>query len=557
MTILSDVGTVGYNGYVFDGASHITIKCEPVYDDAQRTVIYHRYVVDVQTVVASAVGTDLTLLGIRSLLSKAGQILIVENKGFSSLTVNATGGVQDVAFGPKPKIVAWEPIGSLNAAQVTWQCETCIPYCLGPAEVQGLLAFNYAADYSIDHRLMTTRTIAGYLEIAMTRAAPTSGIVPDTADAYRYLVNPTVPERFQRTAQNYHLSLDKRRLEFSLVDTEIPSRNPWPRGVVKVDARHRVNWTRRGGAAAKLRNVLSVDVELAPDQPALNAWAIFEAIAKKRLDIARGEYSEGVLIEDLTAEEDLFGRGASFGIAYTIMAPLKSLLTASGLWAPVTDSTWSQYHASVDNTSGVRGYANLRHSAATDVIIDVCLGAQFPTLANTEGLPAVQQGTSTQKKLQNQTPQPEQSWLQYEAEVAIDRERPVVRQSILQAPDAADQDFNPQDTHDLTYPQPGGTSDILQQGGRGRYTARLTGFAKRAGYPIPKPAVTTVGVASATETGGRFKCKIVGNALGVPIYGAAWDIEYALSNSPAIVQPMANIKQGVAADGTTQQPSEA
>lgn len=551
--ILADVGTVGYNGYVFDGASHVKIKCEPVYDDAGRTVIYHRYLIDVDTVIADAATTEIELLNIRGKLSKAGQILIVEAKGFGSLSVNGTTGIRDVAFGPKPKILSWEPIGSLRAAQVTWQCETCIPYCVLPVVTTGLLAYVYEVSYSLDQRLMTTRTISGYLEIAITRTSPTSGAVPDSADNYRHLVRPEVPERFQRTSQSFQLSADKRRLNFTVVDTEIPSRNPWPRGVTRVDAKHRVMWSRRGGGAARQRNVLSVDVDLAPDQPALNAWAIFEDIAKKRIDIAKGQYSKGVLIEDLSVEEDIFGRGASFGMAYTVMAPLKSLLTASGLWTAVMDTTWDQYKASVATVSRERGYANLSHPETTDVIIDVCLGVQRSQTQDTQGVRPAEQDTSTQTKLTNETPDAEQSWLDYKAEVTVDKERPTVRQAILQAPDTEEQQYNPQSTAGLQYQAAGGVSDIIQQSGRSRYSARLTGYARRAGYPIPKPAIATVGTATATESGGRFVCEIVGNALGVPIYLAAWDIVYALTNSPGAVEPMANIQQGVQADGTTQQ----
>jgi len=35
-------------------------------------------------------------------------------------------------------------------------------------------------------------------------------------------------------------------------------------GVVKVDARHRVAWSRRGGKMNDLRNIITVDIEMAP-----------------------------------------------------------------------------------------------------------------------------------------------------------------------------------------------------------------------------------------------------------------------------------------------------
>jgi len=141
-------------------------------DDANRTVVYHRYTVNVKGVIADPSGTETEMTaGVRALLTKQGQTLVVWNKG-CDLYVNSSspyGFINDVCFGPKPRIISWTPIGASRAAEIEWECEACIAYCLAPKYYSGVMAFNYTVTYSLDYRGLTTRNIAGYFEIAMTR----------------------------------------------------------------------------------------------------------------------------------------------------------------------------------------------------------------------------------------------------------------------------------------------------------------------------------------------------------------------------------------------------
>jgi hypothetical protein len=554
--ILADAGTVSYNGYQFDGASQVTIRCEPVYDDAQRTVVYHRYRINVKSVVANAAGTGLDLALIRALLTKAGQALIVHNKGFYDLYANASspdGYINDVAFGPKPRIVSWTPIGAAYACEVEWECEACIAYCGLPKYYDGILAFNYDLSYSLDHRGLTVRTIAGYYEIAMTRLLYA---VPNTADAYRSVVSPAIPSRFQRTSQSYKLSLDKRRMDFSIVDTELPSNNPYPNGVVKIDARHRVGWSRRGGQAATLRNTITVDIEMAPDQPMLNAYAAFAEIVKKRIDIAKAAYSNGVIIDELSAEENLFDRTCSFSVGYRILSSLQQLLADTGLWTPLGLTTWGAWAYSLENITDQRGYANLRHLAANDAIVDPC-GSVFTIPWDAAATEKAQEAPKPKTLLKNETPAPSNSWLDFKSQVYVYRDRAVVRQAILQPPETEDSTYDPYDTGGTFYTAAGGggQNDIIQRSGQSRYTAILTGRARRAGHKVPRPSLTTIGSATTKERDNHFVQDIDGNWLGVPVYRAEWYIVYDLDKAPDAVLPQADVQEGVQSDGATDQPT--
>jgi hypothetical protein len=551
--ILADVGVVEYNGYTFDGASNVTIRCEPVYDDAGRTVVYHKYVVNVKSLVAEVAGTDLTLAGIRALLTKAGYGLRVYNKGYGNLIVNAAwdaASVNDVAFGPKPRILSWTPIGSIYACEIEWECEACVAYCYLPQTHSGILAFNYGITYALDYRGLTTRTIAGYYEIAMSR---NGYAIPDTADNYRTLVSPAIPERFQRTTQSYALSLDKRRCDFNVTDQELPSNNPWPAGVVKAEGRHRVNWTRSGGNANRLFNQIGLDVEMGADQPMLNAYAAFAAIVKQRLNIVLATDNYGVMIDTLSVEESLFDRQCSFSCSYRLTRSLKQILTDTGLWQPLGLNTWGAWSAAIQGLTDQRGYANMQHLAANDAIVDPC-GATFTIPWDAVAVEKPQQAVFGRLLLANDTPAPENSWLEYDAHVFVLRDRATVRHAIMQPPDEEDAAYNPQDAAGLKYPVRGGTDDILQRSGKSRHTAVFQGHAKRAGHPIPRPSLTQVGDVAAQQAlrSDDFIQRIQDNWLGVPIYVAKWNIVYNLAGEPGAIDPPANLAKGVQSDGTAE-----
>ena len=552
--IFTNLAQIEYNGYQWDGASHMTIRCEPVYDDAERVVVCHHYTVRVVGVVAGDGGTtDQEMQQIRAQLTKPGRRMAIRGAGFYDLVVNQAG-VTDCRFGPKPRVINWTPIGSAQAAEVEWECETWIVFCADALDPTEPIAFNYGVNYALDLRGLTTRTISGYIEIAMNRTDPDAQTIPHTVDEWRERVRQDIPDHFQRTSQNFQISPDKRRLDFSIVDTELPNNNPYPRGVAKVSGHHRVGWTRRGGGAGRLRNNISVEIELAPNQPMLNAYAAFAAIIRTRIDIARAAYRMGVMVEDIQVQEDLFGRDCNFSCSYTVCAPLQRLLADLGLWTPLAHNTWGEWAASIAETTDERGWANMRLQPTQDVLVDPC-GSVFTMPWNVVPAPRPIALALPSNVLRNETPPPEESWLEYDAHVYVYRDRALVRQSIMQRPENEDPDFNPQDTGGLVIPPAGGQPDILQRGGKSRYTASLVGHAKRAGHKIPKPALRQVGGADTVEIDAKFFQKITGNWLGVPIYQATWVILYSLASEPGDVPPQANIEQGVQADGTAVQPT--
>lgn len=521
--------TLTYKGYQFPEQSHIVVSTEFVYDDAERTVTHHRYTITIDAIIAqdpqySSLGAH--ALSIRQLLSKPGGHLTLDH-GFGPLDVNgSTSDVQDVNFGPKPRILDWNPIGHTNAAEMRWQCEVCVPVCDGTSSprYRGLAALNYSISYAINVKGFSTRTVTGYLKIAMTRSGRN---IPDTADRYRDLVKVTKPDNFRREQQDWKLSDDKLRADFTVVDRQVESRNAYPPGVINIRGNHRAGWARR--RRAYLPNTISVEIELAHDQPTSRAWDIFIAIINDRLSYNHYD-NKPVFLEELDVNEDLFGTTVSFSINYRIAADIKELFNVTGIFRPLSFH-WYQWASSIAGVTGNRGVANLAHSPAEDRITDLC----------DNGAPTTQQPLDTGRlpplgifpRLENKRPAPEYSWLRFEASLTEETHYLTVFQTTLGSVTVARPAFSPGDPDPKlnTIDMPGVETTIAEAPPDMRW--RWTGVAERVGYPVAIPDKLKIGDVTLERVGTRRVAnRHLGTHFGVPLYGAAWDLQYRVTTRP-------------------------
>lgn len=550
MAGIAAVGTLSYNGYSFGGASTVTVRVEFVKDDAERTVIYHKHVITVRAIIAENAATDVTLLSIRAALSKQGQELKFINRGFGTdLWINRAGGggLRDVKWGPIPEELSWTSEGSARAGEIVWQVTTCIPVCdtNGTHATTGLLAFNYDCSFDISAKGFTTRRITGYLEIAQTR---NNRAVPDCADNYRHLIKPTPPAGFTRE-QSYPVSADKSRLDFTITDTEIESKNPWPAGVVEIKAKHTVNWRRSGKSAMSLRSTLHADIELAKGRPWSEAWMIFGNLITQRINasIAAGR---PVLLDDIQVEEDIFGFGSSFTVSYrTIEQPLANdtiqmpNVLSTGIWKPV-GTNWNLWRTSMANIQGIRGHAKLALLPGNDAIVDIC-GGQATMLNSPQS--SQPPPPDTQKPwFKNKVPPPDKSYLQYDLAIIAESDRGNVVQRTMQEPDQSLFNDNADKTTNQ-YGAEGGTNDVLQKSGRASWRVSLLLNALRAGHQIPRPLLQQAGAQPATEMDSQFMQKQEANWFGVPIFRSVGYVTYTLPNAPGTLPVPGNPEQGLSA----------
>lgn len=535
---------VAYNGHEFSGAARISVNTEFVYDDAGRTVIYHKNTITIVDVIASDDQFTMTALAssAREKLSKPGGHLSLRGIGLGAGFISGSGSSSsDVKWGPQPKILRWTPLGAGNAIEIEWQCEYCMAICGGPVDHPAgqVLALNYSINYSLDQHGDTTRTITGYLQIAQTRVG---NRVLYTADQHRDKIAPQAPEGFLRVSRDFSLSADKCRLDFSIVDRQIPSDNPWPDGVTEITCRQRTRWDRKSGT--RYISSLEMSVRGARGIPKNRLWAHFTTLLRQRILAGRAELRYA-LIGTLTVEEEIFGRGCAFMATWQYTSSIKNFIQDSGLFRQIGTS-WDKWRTSLEEVQfNQRGTAGLRHISTSDAIVDICNDSnQF--LSDWENLdyqgnnrPSIEDGAI------QEAPPAEYSWLKYEMSTTVHRDRPVARLSYMQEPDAEPTTPSMRQSAAPDWGAPGGEDDELQQSGRSKYFIVLQGEAQRAGHKIPRPKLEQVGDQTPVEVKSTFTQRVVANALGVPIYAAAWSIVYALPNSPGTVHPEDNLKEGI------------
>ena len=538
---LPAVGTLSYNGYTFDGTAQIKVAAHKVRDEAERTVIGVRYEITVSAIIAgTGSGTsDVNMAAVHAALSQDGQQLVFANKGFgASVSVNGPSGFRDIAWGPKTEVLYWAPIGSSQACQIVWVVTTTIPEC-SFANTSGIMAMNYEIDYQIDQHGDTTRTISGYLQIAVTRTIVKT--IPDVADRYRTAISPQAPLGYERT-QQWKTSKDKGRLDFTIVDAQIPSPNPYPANVTAISGTHSAGWSRANRQGGKQRNVLEMRVRPQRGISGIQAWLIFHTLLMQRRQAAVYAGRQ-VMFDELSVQEDLFGFPCAFRAGWHVIGSVDNIITDNGLWKPI-GTDWQLWAASLTGTQlNIRGSSGLILQPNNDAIVDLC--GYSGTSQNDGGQIIQQPEPPAAVPLKNEYPTPAKSWLYYRAQLIPITSTPLVRHSVLQAPptDSAPSDPNATGGFSLPYSS-SATSDIIQKRGKDRIWVRFVGQARRAGFKIPRPKLVSIGGAAATEKHGIFSMRKVGDYLGVPVYAAQWDITYVLNNAPqGEIAPPDNVEE--------------
>lgn len=556
---------VSYNGYTFPDRSNFSVREEYVYDDSRRTVAYTRFLIRVESIVVADyvpsngnydapelyAGSQMQVL--RQRLSKVGCELKIEHDGFGPrphITVGADGTnpIRDVNFGPKPRMLAWNPVGHTTCAEVVWECEFCIPVsdgASGAPNFEGLSSYNYAISYDIDHRGYTTRRIHGTIEIAMARDGRR---IPDSIDQYRDLVTVAKPSNFQRSV-HWNVSMDKRRADFVIVDSEIASNNVWPNGVVDIRAHHRATWDQTHGN--RLGNAIFASIELSATESRFRAWEIFRAIVKSRIDYA-GDVN--TFLEALVVSEELFENRITFEIHYrTVLPNVGSFFTVSGMLQPIENfyngeaRTWGAWSQSVrhlqpfqDNGTD-RGLAQLEHRFDEERIID--LGD--PSLAPVSAEPATR-GNPLPTPVGvfcNPLPEPEDSWLRFKSILKIISGNKTATSISLGPDDLQYNDLDLFNTEATLDRQRESELKTIIESYADVTAIEWEGAAERYGYRIPMPGILRLDGQTLRPSGrSNFEQEYLGTYFCQPLYRAYWKRRYVVQKKPDRLRPEGNDK---------------
>lgn len=557
---LSAAGTIVYNGYPFDGAYHASLNGRHVYDASGRVVMYTTWTLDVMAVIADdTLTTDVEMADIHRRLSHSGQELQIVNKGFGR-PVRVGGAFKaDVLFGPKPEVISWKPIGTTLAAEVHWQCTYHVKHCGEEiAAVRGVLAINYTIDLDYDSDGNTVRTIAGHILFVNGRIGRT---LAENPEAFLGAIRATVPLGFTRR-QKHHYNDAKNRIDFQFVDTEVPTHhNPFPEFMTQASGNHRISWNMHDGG--RLKNSLSIKLTPRADVSQVQCWLYAIAMFRKRRDrqrLAKDDKGNNAstITTEFSIDEDLWGRPVSFSFEWMHLHSLKHFLQDTGLFEPIVDTDWTKWRTSMAGWAhDPRGNAKWSMANSDDVVVDLCMGYQQQYMQVNDAVSPKNIQAIISANFKNPTPDPKTSYLLFSQQIIPAQIRPSIQHEILQSPDSP---YGTEDLNDSELPnfgQSGGIDTIIQQSGRARNTMYLVGTALRAGHPVPKSRISTVGGQPVTEVSNVFVQDIAHNALGVPVYRAVWMIGYTAPNNPRFVKPRPNVLEKVDEDGNASGPESA
>lgn len=584
-------GVLIYNGFWFPEACQTRGQITPVYDSTGRVVKYSRVTIRVEVILFAGCddrpGTDIYPLGgtyspffpeplttpegyrtpiddgvavLRSKLSQAGAILCYRDKGIGAdFVVSGTAGLTthlDVEFGPKPAVLAWEPIAGNKAIRLVWEVETHLADCgggihAGGADAGRITEASWSRSYSIDTYGLTTRTAQGEIEIAGTRNGSQTAY---TADRWRERFAVPLLDGFQRISQDYTISPDNRRMAFSVVDREHPSDNPLYPGVVDCD----VDYTVESAGNAKVlvgqewRCSLVGSISVAKNQPRWKAWVAFLQVVKSKLEAAyshakttgnpnesasanpQGVKKNPVILRTLSITEQVFGRGMSFNLSWTMFTEIGSLFEASGMWVPLSGSSWGMYRVAMTQGAtpawGPRGVAGLK--ARPDVVISLC--DSVPPLT-AESRANTSNSGSDNSLFETKCPPPEESWISFDAGAELIEYSGRVSHYPLTG-----RALNPTQSYTRALTGSGlseqsaqQTPPILQTRSQPYYRVRFYGTAARLGHAIPLPRLQEYGGQKAQPVGeAKFKQKHFKKTARCWLYVAAWQQEYILSGPP-------------------------
>lgn len=586
--------TASYREYAWTEHYRTEMNVRPVYDSANRVRTGVRHEITIDGYITDLV--DDTAEDVYRELMEPGGELILDDHGYSSTPfhVNGTSAVRDMEWGPHPQSATLKPLGGDgNAIRAKFTIVTVIPWCDGISQYDGVAEICYSVTHEIDASGMTVERHTGHIIRALTRRNADDRNVPHTVDEFREKLATRKPlPGFSRT-QSYTISEDRRKLEWTWIDTELPT--AYPMKVTKITCRQRVYPSRVW--FAHLWNMdLTATITMARGVPQSESFKTFLLIlADRARGLALGD--AGIKATDaelmrthISIDHDVFGLETTYraSVRYIPQFALSAILLKTKMWQPFAPSkegpsTHERWTASLEpyNTFNVRGGAKLK--VDPDVLVDICeqqgadrtlRPAKPPEAIRVYPPPAAP--PAPQKPT---PPKPEASWLVYynwfrwleDSSIAV--HKPLPAEPVQPAPQPLPQGLTsalrpfPQDAsgnvnasasvpalrpfpEQKTISGKGGAAfnegrsslfkpDIVQKAASATRYLVMEGYGCRVGRRVPVPKVLNVGGSAVVEVARDVREGVVGDTddSGV-IMCTAWRITYLIPQAPAAPLPV-------------------
>ncbi|MEX1042220.1 MAG: hypothetical protein WDZ51_16430 [Pirellulaceae bacterium] len=395
MTAIKDLtegfGTIQYNGYTFGPLRNVGVESELVYDEAGWAVTHSKYTLTVHAIIwgATLSAQQAGMANMQKRLSQPGRQLVIDDIGLYT-DIDTMGVTPDLMWGVRPRVISLNPAGGDLAWEVVWKCEFNVNLCIDTEfNPQALMALNYSVAYSTNERGLVNRAINGYLQIPQLSRGTATTFTRDI-EAFYSRIKFNLPVTMRRLTSTRQISLDRTRMEFSVIDEEM-SGPPLPDGIVAGEAQY--DWQNvTPKAFLEWHATLTATFEVARGYPRSLAAEKFFLLLFDKVTAARAAAPQdgAVLPTSLKISTDVFGRSTRFSCGFRVTSSLTSILSGSGIWRPMPDASWQSWQASMAAVGlfDPRGQAQMTHKVTDDVIIDICGGVSEASLGNDEYLGA-------------------------------------------------------------------------------------------------------------------------------------------------------------------------
>lgn len=419
--------SVTYNGVLIGGGT-ATYKSLPprfrlgyrvLMDDTRRVFKGLQYTLSVQAIFSEA---DQATMGVN--MQALATALSAQGKKLQliGLGLGFADPIVDVAGGPHPLGKPEMRMLGENAWELLWSIEFTVNPCLSnEATPKTLVAFNYTTNWSNDFEGNCTRGISGYYELINIRNPNAPKVAVSRAEHNRPLVTVAVPNGFRRMQNDWLESADKKRVDFSVTDQQMPG-DPYPPGIIEIDASETFATNPMDWSKANVS--LSATIRIAPGSPRTlgGLWFLAAAMTKQANIAANLPATSQVLPAGLTITAGKFGssRVMSASFSWTIAGCAYQYLTSGAIWSPVSNTNYQQWRTSIESLWANRGNAQVVASVDDDVIIDLCDNVTGATIGrDSVTLPSVNPASSLSLACPD-VPE-DGGWLEYDLQVRAQR----------------------------------------------------------------------------------------------------------------------------------------
>lgn len=583
---MTDVADVIYNGFTFPPVLNARGTIVPEYDRTQRTVKYLTIAITISGIITQydraaptdGNGTiDPNMDAIRDRLCQPCQPLIFKLQGFGTFHIQQ-GATFDVDYGPKPQVLDWHPMGGGLAAEIEWLVTTRIPACSTANSFYGIIELNYDVAWSIGDAGLLARTVTGYVEIAKTKlptgttsANPVISTPSNVWEAIRTNLARSFPPlpAFER-AEDFRDGANRKTLNFTFKDTEIPSPSPYPAGVLKMDlteslsssfsnAFYEWDWRVSGNITVPHTSRGTSFGSDTVNNKRL-AWAAIGLILKERRARAAGlsyynatknetspsEYIHKVTFipQNIKFDNEMFGMGISIDVSYLLLCPSELVLQASGMFdhVRVPGMTWQAWRDFLNRNNVLA--PKIRPTPQQEMIVDLC----HPLTSFPPGDSFVAPAQTTSRSLFSaEAPEEDSSWVRYNNRFLFKNKSFTTVGTVLSP--SAKQRYeegarSPKDQNELVVTKDDSSSGSrfmlpdLQTSADEICYVTMIGNAVRIGYPINAPELVAVGGAPVAKYGTdriEPQSRPSGFKKGsekVSIYKLSWRKSYIITTNP-------------------------